>query len=625
MAQSFRSLKCPLKNIVKDPDKIIVINTIVSEINYARFHMLQFSKLYTIYLIDNTEIIPVFNKSFFLLVLRILSEKEIHGKAILNLNEFTRLLDFYNTHYKPLMYTDSELIKLQSLKSVKEYMIIDVITDIENNIKMHHFDHLVKYVKSSLDIYENIKFFRKQKQPELVKLCFKISTNLISDLYSVNIPFKSSTEYHNWIIEEKTKIFPQRSYLKDSIYYDIKANPQDYLQGMFYMANKCENNEHSFLSIFPLKTNIIHGHIRIDTKTLFDIFASPEERKDYISTKVDEYKELLWGEYFRTNKEIFNSKNFKFTGSIQTDGFSATILLKNKLFTTRKVPKQIKTPEIYIDNLSEDIRITLNKTKTPVYIDPNKADLLYCGSGSKETFIKFRYTQNQRNKETRRKKHQKILEAEKVKNPLTLELETELSKFSSKTISFQKFKEYILVKNKVNHELLPFYNRILWRKLRLSAFVRTKQSESKMIKNFKNKFGSPENAFIAIGDWSQKSQMKFHEPTKGKGFRSIFRKAGYSVYLVNEKYTSKRCSKCHNGAECEKFKKIENPRPNRENSVICNGLVRCKICKTLFNRDTNAVLNIRQITLRALKLKRRPTYLCKNSNPVIAGVNHETV
>jgi hypothetical protein len=308
----------------------------------------------------------------------------------------------------------------------------------------------------------------------------------------------------------------------------------------------------------------------------------------------------------------------------------------NKCYTTsRNVPKQKKKPEIYIDELPEDYRLQLGNYKKPIYIDPNKADLLYCATGSKETFIKFRYTQNQRNKETRRKKHQKILENEKEENPITHEMELLLSSCSSKTDDFEKFKDYIIIKNKVNFELQPFYNRELWRKLRLSTFVRTKQSESKMIENFKKKFGGPEDAFVSIGDWAQKSQMKFHAPTKGKGFRDVFRKAGYSVYLVNERYTSKRCSKCkHSGAECEKFRIIENPRPGKrpKNSVLCNGLVRCKICNTLFNRDTNAVLNIRQVTLCALRLKERPKYLTlkTNSNPVedlssIAGVKHETV
>jgi hypothetical protein len=46
--------------------------------------------------------------------------------------------------------------------------------------------------------------------------------------------------------------------------------------------------------------------------------------------------------------------------------------------------------------------------------------------------------------------------------------------------------------------------------------------------------------------------MKFKEPTIGIGMRTLFRKRGYQVYLVDEFRTSRRCSNC-NGGICEKF------------------------------------------------------------------------
>jgi hypothetical protein len=39
--------------------------------------------------------------------------------------------------------------------------------------------------------------------------------------------------------------------------------------------------------------------------------------------------------------------------------------------------------------------------------------------------------------------------------------------------------------------------------------------------------------------------MKFKEPSVGKGIRTLFRKAGYKTYLVDEFRTSCGCSKCH--------------------------------------------------------------------------------
>ena len=52
--------------------------------------------------------------------------------------------------------------------------------------------------------------------------------------------------------------------------------------------------------------------------------------------------------------------------------------------------------------------------------------------------------------------------------------------------------------------------------------------------------------------------MKFHEPTKGKGMRKLFRKAGYQVYLVDEYHTSCQCYNCERRKKnsCETFRII---------------------------------------------------------------------
>ena len=51
---------------------------------------------------------------------------------------------------------------------------------------------------------------------------------------------------------------------------------------------------------------------------------------------------------------------------------------------------------------------------------------------------------------------------------------------------------------------------------------------------FENKFGSPDKVIIGFGDFEQRKHMKFKEPIKGKGMRSLFKKYGYKTYLVDE-------------------------------------------------------------------------------------------
>jgi transposase len=103
--------------------------------------------------------------------------------------------------------------------------------------------------------------------------------------------------------------------------------------------------------------------------------------------------------------------------------------------------------------------------------------------------------------------------------------------------------------------------------------------------------------------------MKYKEPTKGKSLRELLRKYGYEVYLVNEYNTSKKCSLCHN--DCEKFMERENPKPYREGKILVHGLLKCKTCQKLWNRDENSSINIYILALNAISKLNRPEYLSR--------------
>jgi hypothetical protein len=47
--------------------------------------------------------------------------------------------------------------------------------------------------------------------------------------------------------------------------------------------------------------------------------------------------------------------------------------------------------------------------------------------------------------------------------------------------------------------------------------------------------------------FEQKQHMKFKEPTKGKGIRTLFRKNDYQLYLGWEFRTNCKCSHCDGG------------------------------------------------------------------------------
>lgn len=87
--------------------------------------------------------------------------------------------------------------------------------------------------------------------------------------------------------------------------------------------------------------------------------------------------------------------------------------------------------------------------------------------------------------------------------------------------------------------------------------------------------------------------------------------------LPNNKFrTSCRCFHCKDKeGKCETFRTIINPRPwKRDTTRICHGLVRCKTCKRLWNRDVNSSLNIEFIVKEYIRTKQRPLYLRRTTN-----------
>jgi transposase len=414
------------------------------------------------------------------------------------------------------------------------------------------------------------------------------------------------------------------------MYYDIQCSPQDYLPCMFFMMKELETQGYRINSVCPLRTDIIPKHIRIDTTSLVHICLTEEQgTKEEFLTKGNlvRNQSKIWGFFFKTNKKCFHMSDthkYTFDHMISTDGVSCSILLIKKELQGRSIfrfkPKKTPSTEKYIDELEGHEYTTLQEKKV-VGVDPGLNDLIYCvNDDQKDTISKFRYSQNQRRQETKSKKYRDlILEWKKdiVGHQDVMKWETELSHYNKKTLDFGRFQDYIEKKNNMNFILQDFYQRYIFRKLKLGGYMRRQKTESMMMKRFKKVFGSSEQTIIAIGDFEQKQHRKFKEPIKGRGFRTLFRRHGYKVYLVDEHKTSCRCANC--GCETTTFRWCKNPKYWKDDVIKRHGLLRCKNGCGLWNRDTNGAINIWRIAKEAILQRERPEYL-KRTKRSISGI-----
>ena len=64
------------------------------------------------------------------------------------------------------------------------------------------------------------------------------------------------------------------------------------------------------------------------------------------------------------------------------------------------------------------------------------------------------------------------------------------------------------------------------------------------------------------------------------------------------------------------LRECDNPRPWKNNRIIRHGLIKCKTCLGLWNRDTNASRNILHIVKNEIMRKGRPEYLRRTKSSI---------
>jgi hypothetical protein len=633
-----------IKNILKDNDLLPVINEITIRTNKIVIHSYQFLKLYLLHLYENNQSFPKINKEYICDIFKVITKRKCNSGGYTEEKmpeQLKTLNDFYKNNYS-LTIANNEVLYYDKLPYILAYEAIDMITNINNNIQEHFIDHLNKYVNIVFDIKakrEEITKNNKDKEirKQLHKTLYEDINKVKKDLITFG-DFTSDVKYHNWIKEQKLKLFPNKTeFEENNIYYEFKSNTQYFLYGMFHISNELEKinniriqNEEKQIRLFnvlPLRTNIIPKNVCIDTCGLIQNFMGDEYDSKLLTTYKKENKYFeLWNKYFKLNKRVFKKgKNYIFSYMIRTDGISCCVLFvrvdKNGKPLAKTYANKKCCQEENIDYI-EKANVNDIKHKKFVCADPNMSDLIYCGyKDENDKLMTFRYTQNQRRLETRMKKYSKIkdkLNKETIINEKSVkELETTLSKLNSKTCSYDKFKTYCIEKNKLNYELYTHYEQRCFRKFKLNAFTNTQKSENKMIQNFQNKYGKPEETIFVMGDYDKGDyNMKGKEPVICKKFRRIFRNAGYTTFLVNEFRTSKLCNCCNEELEYFLERPSKKPKLIKEGKTeICHGLLRCKSVKhkseIFHNRDKNAVQNMLNIVKSVLNTGKRPDIFCR--------------
>lgn len=235
--------------------------------------------------------------------------------------------------------------------------------------------------------------------------------------------------------------------------------------------------------------------------------------------------------------------------------------------------------------------------------------------------IIYSYRNKRRLRETKRLKNSKIIN--KLKNNINFEgksiskIETELSKFSCKSVNPLIFSNYLKIKLKLFYNLQQektYINKL--NQLGWFSFIDTKRHEDNILNEIRGIYG--EDSIFILGDWSKSNCIKYISTPNTKMAKLLSKI--FKVYLIDEFKTSKLYNK-NSKIESKKLSvKIKYKDKKSKKEVVYNKKIHAvlkfqtdKKTSNCVNRDYNAVLNMKNIVNQLMINKKRPLDFCREN------------
>ena len=602
---AYTTIKTTLKSVLHNHNEVQpVITNLVFEMNDLMIHSYQFIRLYVLKCYNDKQPLPEINEKFILYCIKTLGIRDKRGIQSKDTELLETLQEFYDKEYQHLL--NHKKTPLKNKSNMLPYLATQLHTSLSNNTQEHFIQHFLRFInKTTTNITEDKAVLFKFKK--LVLECNE----------------ETDTIFDEWKTTHLPNILPEN--IKKSVHYDVKVSPFDYLKGMLYMNAVLEKEEHKLFQPLPLRNNIIPKHIILDTACIVNLFSLEGKTKTELFKAIKENQYDVWNNLLNLQHKTFKSKHYQFHYQLQTDGISCSLLFIRKDLKDKKWGSRVPTLQEQEFHNIEDLSIekldTL-KDRNIVGCDPGKHSLVYMMDKQGN---KLQYTASQRKIESYGKRNERILLQEKKRNNIT-EKETHFSSKNSKSVDYEKFKVFLVEKDKLNKETTEFYKRDVWRKMKFRQYSYGKKSIDTFLNKIKETFG--ENILIGYGNWSRSTQMKHIMPTMNKGLRKLIHKK-YDTLTINEYYTSQKCCECYNDL------KHYNDKKGKEIYRLfhCSNCVSYENKNTVFRtRDKNSAISIMKLTkdwietqTRPSEFQRHPSFTCGTLTGLSKTIGNEKV
>ena len=604
----YRCIKVPLHSILhKDDNAIKIFNTIqdvVYRTNYITTKTSLLLRLWCLEKYHHNIDIPIIDENTIRMCMKSLlvpsSGPKPKNNNLLLFNEFKSLHNF-------------ELEDGKNLSSILNYYAITILTSIENNIKLHFFDYVNRFINSYFKHINKDNLNDKEFKKQLFKELHSVKSDIL------NGTLKSDEKYHNWLKEYRYKIVPEQ--YDKSYHYDMKCNPQKYIKHMIFMNCELELIGGKMYQFFPLQSSITPNHIQIDTKAVIELLVDKDKKR--YNDNVLLYKEILWDKYFTINPKI---KDYQFDNTIITDGYATALRFIHKDYVEGELLKKEKMKQARQNAKNKDTnKTTKSITKENDNIVPSKEEVIidfpyidevdknelkgkhiFIDPGKRTLFTMmddngkfFSYTNKQRVSETKRLQYQ--IKLKKYKDHLGIsETENELSSYNSKSCNLDDYKAFIEKKISINKDLYILYQDKKFRQYKWYAFINKKRTEDNMLNKIENAYGK--DNIIIIGDWCIEKQMKNFISTPNIGLKRKL-KERFKVYNIDEYRTS--CLNYKTEEPCRNLYLPDKKNKTRKiHSILTYKMKNNRL--GCINRDKNGCKNIQKVFEYYIKNNERP-------------------
>ena len=352
----YHTLKIPLKNLLKNPSSsLITLSSAIHRTNQLTTLVLLFLRAYLLHQYHQKQSLYIITNDVIKMAFKVFLKKATAGTKPVgsNLKIFNQFNQFHQQVFSTII--NNEPIDGLHLAQILQSEATQILTNIENNIKLHFVDYLKRFINAYFKIYyaaqlsqlkgKSLILFKKTLSQEL----YQLKQDLL------NGTTHSNPKYHHWLDQYRHQVIP--SQLKSSkidgsakikIQYipcqfqfsDLQTNPQKYLKYMIFMNLELEKLGAKQFQFFPLRTQLIPKHIAIDTATLIRLYVT-ENQKKYLND-IEGSKSAIWNLFFKMDHRIFKNKKYVFDYRIMTDGFSVSLQMINQNFIDQEKKKKKK-------------------------------------------------------------------------------------------------------------------------------------------------------------------------------------------------------------------------------------------------------------------------------------------